>query len=98
LIPQPTVPKLFDQNQYDDTTIQQNVGIFGEPFTDSSIHLPRTPGLLHAATELSVIAGEVFTYNALGPDQKHKKNDSITRMEFYEKVKKFREQLSDKFR
>jgi hypothetical protein len=97
LIPQPTIPKLFDQIEHDDTTIQQNVDIFGKPFTDSSSYLPQTPGLLHAATELTAIASEVYAYNALGDDQKDEKNDITTRMKFYEKLKEFKEQLPDKF-
>jgi hypothetical protein len=73
------------------------VDIFGKPFTDSSTHLPRTPGILHAATELTVIAGEVFAYNALGPDQRHKDTETTTRLGLYERLKKFSERLPERF-
>lgn len=98
MIPRPRVPKLFDHSEADGRTIQQNVDVFGEPYTETSTYLPKTPGLLHAATEVSIIASEVYTYNALPPDQKDKANDSTTRVGFYERLKKLRDGLPDMFR
>ncbi|ROT35895.1 hypothetical protein SODALDRAFT_53529 [Sodiomyces alkalinus F11] len=99
ILPLPRVPKLFD---YGGAAAADNgmanVDVLGQPLEESSDKIPLVPGTLTLSCELSQLWNELMQHLTAPQTVRGSDYDVRLRKVFYTRLRRFREDLSGRFR